>query len=253
MKRYGWRMPILIFAGVLLVSTPANANVMLPLVVTGWVVLIPALIPIVLIESVMLMRVGAELGESLVAVSAANIVSTLAGIPLALILDTGLGVSTTLYDEDDEIVDWRVPAGGMLLLIPFFFLSWWIEAPIANFILEDMAPESVDLAVRDGNIISYAFLGLLVGGILTALVWHFIREAKNENQRDETGVTAGEWLLPKVCADIDITEPEAPKVWIARDRLVVIEGQSELEPTAGEPQESGVKHSKDISPASKVG
>jgi hypothetical protein len=248
MTRRIWRLPILVFAAVLLVSTPAHANVMLPLVVTGWVVLIPALIPIVLIESVVLVRYGVGFGESIFAMSSANIVSTVAGIPLAMALDASLGISNTLYDEEKEITDWRVPAGGMLLLIPFFFLSWWIEAPVASFILGDIAPEIVNLGVRDGNMISYACLGLLVGGSLTALVCHFIQEAKNELDPANAGITAGEWLLPKMYADIDITEEGAPDVWIAHQKFVVIEGQSELEPGADEPMEQTGVGSKNVNP-----
>ena len=81
MTRKKWISAVLIFGAALLVSTPAHANVMLPLVISGWLAMIPALVPIILIESAILMRIGSGMWQSLLAMSAANLASTLVGIP----------------------------------------------------------------------------------------------------------------------------------------------------------------------------
>ncbi len=162
------RIPaILIFGAVLLFAPPAHANVMIPVIVAGWFGMFLALVPIILIEWVVLTRVGAHIWESLLAMSVANLASTLAGIPLAFVLDIVVGMSTPLYDEswdpkDTWFREWMLPAGGVLLLIPFFLMSWWIEAPIAAWILDDHPTQFLDSAVRNANLITYGLLAALL-------------------------------------------------------------------------------------------
>ena len=127
-----------------------------------------ALVPIILIEWIVLTRFGAQIWESLLAVSVANLGSTLVGIPLAIVLEIVVATNTPLYEEswdpkDTWIRDWMLPAGGVLLLIPFFLMSWWIEAPITAWFLDDLPTQFVDSAVRDANLVTY--------GLLAALLW----------------------------------------------------------------------------------
>ena len=144
------RIPaILIFGAVLLFAPPAHANVMIPVIVAGWFGMFLALIPVILIEWVVLTRAGAHIWESLLAMSVANLGSTLAGIPLAIVLEIVVATNTPLYHESSDTEDtwfreWMLPVGGVLLLIPFFLLSWWIEAPIAAWILDDLPAKFVD-------------------------------------------------------------------------------------------------------------
>lgn len=162
------RIPaILIFGAVLLFAPPAHANAMIPVIVAGWFAMFVALVPIIVIEWVVLSRIGVHVWESLLAVSVANLGSTLAGIPLAIALEIVVAMNTSLYHETSDTKDtwfreWMLPACGVLLLIPFFLMSWWIEAPIAAWILDDLPAQLVDTAVRDANLVTYGLLAALL-------------------------------------------------------------------------------------------
>ncbi len=175
MRRNMPRCAIPIFLAVLLFSPPAHANAMIPVFVVGWFGMFIALVPIILIEWVLLMRVGAPIWESLLAMSVANLGSTIAGMPLAIVIEIVVATNTPLYDEswdpkDTWFREWMLPAGGVLLLIPFFLMSWWIEAPIAAWILDDHPMQFVDSAVRDANIVTYGLLAALLGILLALLI-----------------------------------------------------------------------------------
>jgi len=171
------RIPaILIFGAVLLFAPPAHANVMIPVIVAGWFGMFLALIPVILIEWVVLTRAGAHIWESLLAMSVANLGSTLAGIPLAIVLEIVVATNTPLYHESSDTEDtwfreWMLPVGGVLLLIPFFLLSWWIEAPIAAWIVDDLPAQFVNSAVRDANLVTYGILATLLSTVLVMAIW----------------------------------------------------------------------------------
>ncbi len=61
-------------------------------------------------------------------------------------------------------------AGGVLLLIPFFLMSWWIEAPIAAWILNDLPVQFVNSAVRDANLVTYGLLATLLSAVLVMAI-----------------------------------------------------------------------------------
>ncbi len=175
MKRKLWKCAIPVFLCVRLFAPPAHANAMIPVIIAGWFGMFVALVPIIVIEWVVLTRVGAHIWESLLAMSVANLASTLAGIPLAFVLDIVVGMSTPLYDEswdpkDTWFREWMLPAGGVLLLIPFFLMSWWIEAPIAAWILDDLPAQIVNSAVRDANLVTYGLLAALLSAVLVMAI-----------------------------------------------------------------------------------
>jgi Flp pilus assembly pilin Flp len=107
--------------------------------------------------------------------SVANLGSTLVGIPLAIVLEIVVATNTPLYHEswdpkDTRFREWMLPAGGVLLLIPFFLMSWWIEAPIAAWILSDVPAQFVDSAVRDANLVTYGLLATLLSTVLVMAI-----------------------------------------------------------------------------------
>jgi hypothetical protein len=175
MKRKLWKCAIPVFLCVLLFATPAHANVMIPVIIAGWFGMFLALVPIIVIEWVVLTRIGAHIWGSLLAVSVANLGSTLVGIPLAIMLEIVVLAGTPLYREhwdpkDTWFREWMLPAGGVLLLIPFFLMSWWIEAPIAAWILDDLPTQFVNSAVRDANLVTYGLLATLLGAVLVMAI-----------------------------------------------------------------------------------
>ncbi len=221
MTRKKWIPAVLIFGTALLVSTPAHANAMLPLIIGGWLVMIPALVPIILIESAILMRIGTGMWQSLLAMSAANITSTLVGIPLAIILEIVVAGSTPLYDANHSThgwSKWTLPVGGVLLLIPFFLLSWWIEALIAVWILDELPSYLVDRAVRDGNIVTYSILAVLLGGVLTQEILNYAKRRKTEK-----AARAEELKNAKY---VDLQPAEEGVEYIEGEAQVAVEGLS---------------------------
>ncbi len=175
MKRKLWQCTIPVFLCVLLFATPAHANAMIPVIVAGWFGMFVALVPIIVIEWVVLSRIGAHVWESLLAVSVANLGSTLAGIPLAIVLEIVVAMNTSLYHETSDTKDtwfreWMLPVRGVLLLVPFFLMSWWIEAPIAAWILDDLPAQLVNSAVRDANLVTYGLLATLLSAVLVLAV-----------------------------------------------------------------------------------
>lgn len=231
MTRKRWIPAVLIFGAVLLFPPPAHANVMLPVIFVGWLGMIPALIPIILIESAMLMRIDAGIGESLLAMSAANLVSTLVGIPLALMLEIVVRNTTPLYADDvpNEWNEWWLPAGGMLIMVPFFLLSWWIEAPIATWFLDEFPSRTVDHAVRDANLVTYGILALLIGGVFTWVLLAIAEERKTEREKRTTekhvdptihmdAWQAANWHARRGLAWLKVAEAEIVRPYQARSR-----------------------------------
>ena len=92
------------------------------------------------------------------------LIQMLAGGGGAFGLDTTLGkvLSVTLqaawlipYESD---LHWMIPVAGLVLLVPFFFASWWSEYFVSKKMLKEHPAQRVKIAVRNANIITYALL-----------------------------------------------------------------------------------------------
>ena len=101
MNKNTWRWAIPVFLAVLAFAPPANANVFLPpLFFLSWVAMVLALIPVIIVETIVLsMRAGVWFWESVLTTLVANLATTLLGIPLALILHATF---RGLYSEEPE-------------------------------------------------------------------------------------------------------------------------------------------------------
>lgn len=175
-----------IFSMCLLISSTAHANIGLPMIVIAWPIFWFALIPIILIEWMIVNKdLTDKIGkiESLTTVTIANLVSTTIGIPLAwlialylqLIIPGGdgsypgltffwkmlLGVTIQaawLLPYENELY-WMIPVTFIVLLIPFFLVSYWIESRLSYKILKRKVDGlSVYKTIWKANIMSYAFL-----------------------------------------------------------------------------------------------
>ena len=116
----------------------------------------------------------------------ANVVSTIIGVPVAWIVMLGIELlQDKLADRFPNLEhspisrasdvmfgsawigppegshDWIVPVAAMMLLVPTFFASWYIEAFIVERMIEPEWPV-VRNAMLKANLASYALL--LVGG-----------------------------------------------------------------------------------------
>lgn len=142
--------------GILLWPGLAQANAGLPMLWVLWPFAIAAIVPIVLVEAWVVQRgIGLSWRVSLWEMSKANVVSTLVGLPLTWValvalemLAAHLTMATKISDgyppswvgEIGTVVmsapwlgpfrtggHWIVPVATATLLIPFFFVSVWVE------------------------------------------------------------------------------------------------------------------------------
>jgi hypothetical protein len=201
MKQSNVRRGILVALFVLFAASPAHANAFLPIVMVSWFGMFVALIPIVLIEWTIVAQITGFTGLALLAVAAANLVSTVVGVPFSLVVEVvvmGI-VGVNLYEESPVYDDaqnkyftWErfrmAPVWGLMALAPFFLLSWWLEAVVAGWILDDLPGGVLNTAIRDANLVTYAILALLVAGFLFRLVLPLRRKARSKDQAMTTAV-----------------------------------------------------------------
>ena len=194
MNKFKWNSLLTLFV-ILCNPGVASANAGVPMIFAVMPALGLSIIPIILIEALFLRkRLNIKTSSAVKTTSVSNLVSTVVGVPLTWLLlvliqmlaggggafglDTLQGkiLSVTLqsawlipYESD---LYWMIPAAGLFLLIPFFFVSWWFEYLVSKKMLENLAPKSVKVEVRNANIITYALLafwpiGLLVFNVAT--------------------------------------------------------------------------------------
>lgn len=138
------------------------------------------------------------------ATAAANLASTILGIPLTwgalALLEMGFGLPASqalfqknwnspmaraittiltapwLLPQTAETAAWAIPLATLVLLVPFFFVSVWSERLVMQYVLPrsaifalqpgDTNESAMRRAVRDANLLSYAILFLLALGWL---------------------------------------------------------------------------------------
>jgi hypothetical protein len=177
---------------------------MIAITLPGMVVL---LLPIIAIETVVIVRrTFLARTKTLWVTTLANLASTIVGVPLTwlclVVCEMGLFatlshvaafesrfdrpfyriVGTILsvpwlgpIDRNDDW--WALPLATLALLVPFFFVSVWVEQRVAEYFLpvttaSDAQPNEVNedvllTAVRDANLFSYGFL------FIFAMAWLF--------------------------------------------------------------------------------
>lgn len=101
MNKNTWRWAVPVLFSVLAFAPPAHTNMGIPpLFFLSWVAMVVALIPVIIVETIVLsMRAGVWFWESVLTTLVANLATTLLGIPLALILHATF---RGLYSEEPE-------------------------------------------------------------------------------------------------------------------------------------------------------
>lgn len=187
---------LVVFAvSVLCFSDVARANSGVPMLFVTLPAMLIALIPIILVEaSVLARRLDTSAASLLKSAAIANVTSTVVGLPLAWValvalqLVSGGGSSRGLdtpamkllavtwqspwlipYERD---LYWMLPAASLVLLVPFFFTSYLVEAPIVTRLEGTYPRAKVRVAVLSANIRSYMLLAVFCVGWL---VWAVLR------------------------------------------------------------------------------
>ena len=192
----------LLLLGLLLlgVSLSAYADAGVPMLALAWPGMGLLLIPIIAIEAVVLWRrLGIPCKQAIGVGTASNVFTTLIGMPLtwfglvALQILSGAGGGVGNFQTPmgkilavtwqapwllpyDSDLYWMVPTAMLVLLLPFFFVSWWLEYLLTRRMLRTAALEksSIRKAVFWANISSYLLLALVSAGylVLTLLNHH---------------------------------------------------------------------------------
>ena len=168
-------------ASLLLLPSLAYADAGVPMLVLVMPIFALSIIPIVIIEAIYMQRVLSI--PTRVAGRAslmANLVSTLVGIPMTWILlvilqfftggDKAYGLDSTLgkiiavtwqapwlipYEEN---FNWMLPIAGIVLLIPFYFASWWSEYLTCEKLLHGIPSVTLKKCMRNANMITYGLM-----------------------------------------------------------------------------------------------
>jgi len=172
----------------------ASANAGLPMLLLVWPGFLVLLVPIVLLEAAYGRRFFPLGWKDSLGVSAlANVVSTIAGIPLTwvvlLLLEMAVGiplgfvvsqpgpigsavyfiVSSPWLLPDETHIYWQLPLASAILCVPFFFASVFIESRVARRILPDGFKDQSTRWAWRANLLSYS----PIVATLLACAWLF--------------------------------------------------------------------------------
>jgi hypothetical protein len=180
---------------------PLLANMGIPMLFVQWWLMACAVLPVIIIETLVVRRkIGMPLGQAVGGIAAANVLSTAIGVPLAWLTAFALGVGFLTpfaygaerwhWQLDSPVFQvfgfiesvawivpanraqaaWMVPLAAALLLIPCFFASVIIERWACRHIWRSIETSAVRHVVCRANLYSYA--ALFVFGCLWS-VWNF--------------------------------------------------------------------------------
>ena len=173
---------------ILCVPSMASANMGLPMIVITLPGMVAALIPIIVLEMFIIKAMlASRWREAAVASTVANVTSTLIGVPLAWIASFILGTMVAIPSgylhmnlgpilgsillsawlvPDEGNARWKIPLAAMVLLVWFFYASFWIERNVGRRFLKNYTIDQIDKVFWRGNIASYALLELVAAGFL---------------------------------------------------------------------------------------
>lgn len=189
---------IILFIIILLVTNPqfAEANAGIPMLALALPGMAVSLIPVILIETWYVRKsLRITYVPALKAMSVANLASTFIGIPLTwaawvfvemtlaffsyhigeslnitvpnsirILFSVTFGAAWLGPSESDP--NWIIPVALLVLLVPFFYVSWIFERNIAIKFLKETSTEAINKATFFANIYSYGLLGTFVLGWL---------------------------------------------------------------------------------------
>ena len=172
-------------------SSMALADVGIPMIVIEWPLMLAALVPVIILEALLIRRwLPLSYRQTFKGTAAANVVSTLAGVPLAwlMLLATEFAVglpmviaadklhlnpdepvlrvifmlvSSAWIEGEGDSMKWIIPACIAILLVPCFFLSVWIESKVCFGLWNNLDREAIRRGVYRSNLASYAALFIL--------------------------------------------------------------------------------------------
>jgi len=169
---------------------PLLADAGIPMIALTLPLMVMLLIPVVVIEGLLCKRwLGLTNWEAMKSNAVANLVSTIVGVPLAWAIMLGLEFTAIAsVDQKTSVLDssrplatviafllhsawigpvegnnaWWIPAATLVLLVPFFFVSYGLEYLVMAYMIgmpsggpENLAYPRVKWAVRNANLVTY--------------------------------------------------------------------------------------------------
>lgn len=169
----------------------AQANAGVPMIFLTLPGMVLALVPVILVEMMVIARGLGLAPRAAFKVSAwANVLTTFVGVPLTWLIlavlegatggDRAFGIDTPVKKllavtwqapwmipyEADKNLYWMAPAAMVWLLIPTFFMSWWLECRAAARMLRDADRTRLKSVLFKANLLSYSLLELCALGWL---------------------------------------------------------------------------------------
>ena len=189
------------------VVLPLFADMGLPMIVLTWPAMAMLLLPVIVIEGLLCKKwLGLPTWQAIKTNAASNLASTIIGIPVAwavmLAIEFGamalVGESNALQNWRSPIANviffllssawlnpdlgeraWFIPAATLVLLIPFFLASYWIEYLVVRRMVgmptgdpPNLAYPRVRLAVRNANLVTYGVMFVATSIWLAVLLRH---------------------------------------------------------------------------------
>jgi hypothetical protein len=171
------------------IPAPLFADAGIPMIILTWPAMVALLIPVIVIEGLLCKKwLGLKTWQAIKTNAVSNVASTIIGIPVAwavmLAIEFGtmglVGESSALQNWHSPIANvifflfssawlnpdlgeraWFIPAALLVLLIPFFFASYWIEYLVVRRMVgmpggePNLAHPRVRVAVRNANLVTY--------------------------------------------------------------------------------------------------
>ena len=174
---------------------PPLADAGIPMIILTWPAMVVLLIPVILIEGLLCKKwLGLKTWQAIKTNAISNLASTRIGIPVAWAVMLAIEFGTIgLVSESNALQNWHspianaifflfssawlnpdlgedawvIPAATVILLIPFFFASYWIEYFVVRKMVgtpdgepSNLAYARVRRAVRNANLITYGIMFL---------------------------------------------------------------------------------------------
>jgi hypothetical protein len=170
---------------------PFLADAGLPMIMLTLPAMVVALVPVIVIEGLLCKKwLGLTTRQAISSNALSNVASTIVGVPLAWAILVGLEFGTmsspALQNWNSPLAtavsfvlssawigpvegsqDWMIPAATLVLLVPFFFASYFVEYQVIRSMVGKfetrgtlLTAPRVKAAVRNANLVTYGIMFL---------------------------------------------------------------------------------------------
>ena len=125
-----------------------------------------------------------------------------------------------VYDEEGRVPDWMWPGGCLVLMVPFFLVSWLSESWVARNLLDGYPARGLDQAVLEANLVTYGLLAALLSALLVWCIRNPNLESASKAESEPLSEPADPWRLANEQAKRGIANLVAEETQIVRRHQV---------------------------------